>query len=102
MSKTYAIPSMRAAKEAAKEYLAHEVLGARLREITQAVLDWDARRKSVKILWSTADMEKLKSCMSLFWWASGRKEELFKKVLDKYYEGETDKVSEERLLDVSL
>ncbi|RYP92448.1 hypothetical protein DL770_001465 [Monosporascus sp. CRB-9-2] len=98
MSKTYAIPSMKAAKE----YLAHNVLGARLHEITQAVLDWDARHKSVKILMgSTTDMEKLKSCMTLFWWASDRKEELFKKVLDKYYEGEADKATEERLFELS-
>ncbi|RYP42970.1 hypothetical protein DL768_010148 [Monosporascus sp. mg162] len=37
----------------------------------------------------------------LFLAAPRRKEELFKKVLNKYYEGETDEATEERLLELS-
>lgn len=51
----------------AKAYLEHQVLGARLREITGAVLAHRDKNVSInEIMGSGIDVRKLRSCMSLF------------------------------------
>lgn len=70
----------------AREYLAHPVLGARLREITQVVLDHADDRLAIELMGSEIDMLKLKSSMTLFDQACPN--DIFSDVLDAYYDGE--------------
>ncbi len=71
----------------AKRYLAHPVLGARLNEITHALLNLK-ENNPFKVMGSPDDM-KLKSCMTLFAYIS-ESDSVFQKVLDKFFFGETD------------
>jgi len=81
-SKRYAISSL----EEAQAYLAHPVLGTRLAEITQAVLD--SKTKTALALMGTPDFIKLHACMTLFMRADPKQEVFsFQAVLDKYYKG---------------
>lgn len=76
----------------AKEYLAHPVLGARLREVTQAVLDHAEDRLASELMgWDDC---KLKSCMTLF--DKACPDDIFSDVLEYYFEGERD----QRTLDI--
>ncbi len=70
-------------KEEAKAYLEHPVLGKRLREITQALLDND---RSAEDLLGYPDVLKVRSCMTLFDLVSPN--DIFNDVLYKYYEGQ--------------
>ena len=70
------------AKEA-KAYLEHPFLGARLREISQAMLD--CGNPSADDILGFPDVLKVRSCMTLFDMVSPN--DIFKQVLDKYYEG---------------
>lgn len=65
ISKRYAITDLREAAE----YLAHPVLGARLRECTAAVVD---RQESHTDIFGSPDNLKFRSCMTLFATASPR------------------------------
>ncbi|MCW2776663.1 MAG: uncharacterized protein JWN17_388 [Frankiales bacterium] len=78
----------------ARAYLAHPVLGPRLREAA-AVLDVLPTDDAVEVLGST-DAQKLRSCMTLFARADPD-EPLFRGVLAKYYAGEPDPATLERL-----
>lgn len=71
-------------KEEAKAYLEHPVLGVRLREITQALLD--VGNKSVEDIFGFPDVLKVRSCMTLFDLVSPN--DIFNDVLYKYYEGQ--------------
>lgn len=71
-------------KEEAKAYLDHPVLGARLREITQALLDYN--NKTVDDILGYPDVLKVRSCMTLFDLVSPN--DIFNDVLYKYYEGQ--------------
>lgn len=71
--------------EEAKAYLEHPVLGLRLKEITMALLDCD--KLSIDEIFDFPDNLKVRSCMTLFDMISPN--DVFKKVLDKYYEGKT-------------
>lgn len=73
-----------AGADEARAYWQHPVLGKRLREITEALLLLDGL--SARQIFGEVDAMKLRSSMTLFWNVTG--EELFRKVLDKYYEGE--------------
>lgn len=73
-----------AGADEALAYWQHPVLGKRLREITEALLLLDGL--SARQIFGEVDAMKLRSSMTLFWNVTG--EELFRKVLDKYYEGE--------------
>ena len=75
--------------EEARQYLAHPVLGQRLREITAVLLTLSETNPEHVFGWP--DCMKLCSCMTLFWEASY--EELFLRVLDKYYQGQQDSVT---------
>lgn len=67
----------------AKAYLDHPILGTRLREISQAMLD--CGNPSADDILGFPDVLKVRSCMTLFDMVSP--DDIFKQVLDKYYEG---------------
>ena len=67
----------------AKAYLDHPILGARLREISQALLN--CGNPSADDILGFPDVLKVRSCMTLFDMVSPN--DIFKQVLDKYYEG---------------
>ena len=69
----------------AEAYIKHPVLGERLREISKALL-LHAGKLSARDILGYIDEVKVKSCMTLFFKASG--EPLFKSVLDAFYGGE--------------
>ena len=71
----------------AKDYLAHPVLGARLKEISSALLDLEGL--SASEIFGYPDDLKLRSCMTLFRMAD-LNEPVFLEVLEKYYDGEPD------------
>ena len=73
--------------EEAKEYLAHPVLGARLREISSALLELDGL--SAHEIFGYPDDLKLRSSMTLFHLAD-LECDIFEKVIDKYYDGVPD------------
>jgi uncharacterized protein (DUF1810 family) len=89
-AKHYAIKSV----EEARQYLAHLVLGPRLRECAEAVLAVEGR--SASQIFGSPDDLKLKSCMTLFESVAGRAS-VFGQVLDKYYQGKRDTRTQEIL-----
>lgn len=70
----------------AEAYLADGILGARLREITQALLDIDG--KSATEIFGRIDAMKVKSSMTLF--DTVAPSGVFSAVLEKYYDGKHD------------
>lgn len=90
MAQRYAI-SGRAEAEA---YSAHPILGVRLRDCTQLVLNIEGRT-ATEVLGSPDDL-KFRSCMTLFVHCAPDSA-LYHAALDKYYGGESDPVTEERL-----
>lgn len=81
-SKYYGIISL----DEAKAYYDHPVLRERLVEITEALLAH--KGKPILDILPSVDARKVKACMTLFWAVSGN--ELFKAVLDAFYEGQVD------------
>jgi uncharacterized protein (DUF1810 family) len=90
MAQKYAIAS----RDEAKAYLAHEVLGPRLRECTQLVNAVEGR-SALQILGSPDDV-KFRSSMTLFLNATPDNA-VFRAALDKYFAGEADPATIERL-----
>ncbi|WP_031550341.1 DUF1810 domain-containing protein [Parvularcula oceani] len=80
--------------EEASAYLAHPVLGQRLREATQAVLDLQGR--SAHDIFGSPDDLKFRSCMTLFERAAAEPR-LYALALDRYYDGERDQETLKRL-----
>ncbi len=80
--------------EEARAYLAHEVLGARLRECTRLVND--VQDRSAAEIFGSPDDLKLRSSMTLFSRATDDNQD-FVALLDKYYGGEQDPLTLERL-----
>ncbi len=74
----------------AKAYLEHPVLGARLREITQEVLN-HAGNGIQAIMGAPIDVMKFKSSMTLFDAASP--DDLFAQTLDTFFDGERDQLT---------
>lgn len=72
--------------EEAREYLNHPVLGTRLREITQAVLDHAEDRNAIELMGSEIDEMKLKSSMTLFDLVSPN--DIFADVLEAFFDAE--------------
>lgn len=72
--------------EEAKAYLAHPVLGQRLREITRAVLELPETDPVNIFGWP--DTMKFRSCMTLF--AHVSENDLYARVLDKFFGGQED------------
>jgi uncharacterized protein (DUF1810 family) len=83
MSQRYAIGSL----GEARAYLAHPVLGARLRECAEAVLSVHGR--AAEEILGAIDAVKLRSSMTLFHRAEP-KESVFREVIDRYYGGGLD------------
>jgi uncharacterized protein (DUF1810 family) len=79
----YSIKSL----EEARQYLAHPVLGARLKECVEAVLN--VQGQSASDIFGHPDDWKLQSSMTLFELVSGP-HSVFARVLDKYYQGKRD------------
>lgn len=73
----------------AKKYLEDNVLGARLREISGAVLELD--ETDPKNIFGEVDAMKLRSSMTLFEMVSSKEEDaVFGQVLDNFYDGMRD------------
>lgn len=70
----------------AEAYLAHPVLGPRLREITSALLNH--KDKSAREILGGIDALKVKSCMTLFDCISPN--DIFAEVLSQFYDGKRD------------
>ncbi|MBW8708053.1 MAG: DUF1810 domain-containing protein [Alphaproteobacteria bacterium] len=90
MSRAYAIQSL----EEAQGYLAHPLLGARLRECCQALMN--QRGKSAHDIFGSPDDLKLRSSLTLF--AEAVPDELlFFNLLEKYFDGDVDEATLEKL-----
>lgn len=83
ISRRYAIADL----QEAKEYLQDEVLGSRLEEISRAALELETNDPLE--VFGYLDNLKLRSSMTLFE-AADPDNELFGKVLDKYFNGDRD------------
>lgn len=90
MSQRYAIASL----EEARAYLAHPVLGARLRESVGIVLE--TKERTATEIFGPIDARKVRSCMTLFHRAAPD-EPLFAQVLDRFYDGAADEATDARL-----
>lgn len=90
MSQHYAISSL----DEARAYLAHPVLGARLRECTRLILAIEGR--TADEIFGSLDAMKVHSSMTLFHRAAPDEPE-FKLVLDRYYGGVADPATDERI-----
>jgi uncharacterized protein (DUF1810 family) len=83
-----------ASLEEARAYLAHHVLGARLRECAGLVLA--ARATAAEQIFGSVDARKLRSSMTLFHRADPD-EPLFAQVLERYFDGLPDEATDELL-----
>jgi uncharacterized protein (DUF1810 family) len=81
-------------REEALAYLAHPVLGPRLRECAEAALAVEG--KSAARIFGSPDDMKLRSSATLFAQVSPP-QSVFHRLLDKYFDGEPDPGTEERL-----
>jgi uncharacterized protein (DUF1810 family) len=90
MAVRYAIGSL----DEAAAYLAHPVLGPRLRECTQLVLD--VERRDAHAIFGSPDDMKFHSSMTLFA-AAAPMAAVFRAALDKYFAGKPDANSVELL-----
>ena len=86
MAQQFAIGSL----DEANAYLQHPVLGQRLRECTQLVLNVEGR--SADEIFPYPDNLKFRSCMTLFMNAA-TDNSLFKAALDKYLDGQPDQLT---------
>jgi uncharacterized protein (DUF1810 family) len=78
----------------AKAYLEHAVLGARLRECSQALLDTGETDPAAVL--GGIDAQKLRSSMTLF--ASvAPQDPIFEAVLDRFFDGSPDEATTQRL-----
>ena len=85
MNRRYAITSL----DEARAYLAHGVLGPRLRECVDAVLALPAPVADAEAVFGRIDARKLRSSMTLFHRAAPA-ESGFADVLDRFFGGEAD------------
>jgi uncharacterized protein (DUF1810 family) len=86
----YAISS----RDEAQAFLQHPVLGPRLKECTQLVLNVNGR--SATDIFGTPDDIKFRSSMTLFAQVS-RDDDIFHRALQKYFEGGPDRLTLDRL-----
>jgi uncharacterized protein (DUF1810 family) len=90
MSVHFAIASL----DEAKAYLAHPILGARLRECAQLTLDVEG--KTAREIFGSIDEMKFHSSMTLFARAAPD-EDIFQRGIDKYFGGSPDPATSARL-----
>ena len=69
----------------AKSYYAHPILGKRLLEATQLLLQQD---KDLVEIFGQLDAMKVKSCMTLFYHTT--RDEVIMKVIDRFFSGDED------------
>ena len=93
MAKDYSIKN----SQEAKDYLNHNILGKRLIEITNALIELESR--SAKSIFGYPDYLKLKSSMTLFKIISSNND-IFSDVLVKYFNGEVCEYTKNQLLQV--
>ncbi|CAN7319757.1 DUF1810 domain-containing protein [Acidovorax sp. LjRoot129] len=91
MAQRYAIESL----AEAQAYLAHPVLGGRLRECGQILMELET--SSALDVLGTPDDLKLRSSMTLFGGASAAPGSVFDAVLQKYFDGQKDPRTVQRL-----
>jgi len=89
-SRRYAISSL----DEARAYLEHPVLGPRMLECAGAVSATQGR--SAAQIFGAVDARKLRSSMTLFLRASPA-EPVFKRVLDRYFDGVADAATDQRI-----
>ena len=89
MAQMYAIPSL----QEARDYLAHPVLGQRLHECCAAVMAVEG--KSAHAIFGSPDDLKFRSSLTLYDLASPN--DIFRAALDKYFDGEADALTLEKL-----
>jgi uncharacterized protein (DUF1810 family) len=89
MARHYAIAS----RDEAKAYLAHDLLGPRLRDCTQAVLA--VSDKTANAIFGSPDDIKFRSCMTLF--DAVAPHGMFEQALARFYGGQRDPATLERL-----
>jgi uncharacterized protein (DUF1810 family) len=89
-SRAFAIQSL----DEARAYLAHPVLGQRLRECCQAVMN--VRGRSAHEIFGSPDDQKFQSCLTLFAEADPD-DVLFYNLLEKYFDGDADEATLELL-----
>jgi uncharacterized protein (DUF1810 family) len=85
MAQHYGIASL----AEARAYLAHPVLGPRLRECCELMLALPATKSAHDILNSPDDL-KFRSCLTLFGLAAAPDDTLFHRCLDRFYSGRPD------------
>ncbi len=90
MSRYYAIASL----DEARAYLAHPVLGPRLRECAGLILASEGR--TAEQVFGAIDAMKVRSCMTLFHRAAPT-EAVFREVLDRFYGGVVDPATDRML-----
>jgi uncharacterized protein (DUF1810 family) len=90
MSVRFAIASL----DEAKAYLAHSVLGARLRECARLALDVES--KTARDIFGSIDEMKFRSSMTLFA-RTAPDDAVFQRCLDKYFAGDPDPATLARL-----
>ncbi|MBP1851020.1 DUF1810 domain-containing protein [Rhizobium halophytocola] len=89
-ARRYAITSV----DEARAYLAHPVLGPRLKECACILLGHQGR--TAEQIFGRTDMLKLRSSMTLFALAS-KQRSVFREVLDRYYNGKSDSLTLDRV-----
>ena len=88
MSERFAINSL----QEAEAYLAHPILGPRLRECTQLVSAVEGR--AISQIFGNPDDMKFRSCMTLFAGATSDNK-IFQDALEKYFGGKPDPMTME-------
>ena len=90
MSRTYAITGL----DEARAYFAHPVLGSRLKQAAEVVLEVPDRR--AEQIFGGIDAQKLRSSMTLFLRACPG-DDVFRRVLDRFFGGAADPATDQRL-----
>ena len=90
MSRRFAITSL----EEAAAYLNHSVLGARLIQCTEFVINTSGR--TLKQILGPTDNMKFRSCMTLFAHTTASNE-VFEGALQRYFSGQYDQLTLDRL-----
>ena len=92
-ARKYAIADL----DEAREYCAHEELGPRLFESTEAMLEWAGTMSAEDILGET-DAKKFRSSMTLFERACGDEDaQVFTDALEAFFDGERCPLTEEQM-----
>ena len=92
-ARKYAIADL----DEAREYCAHEELGPRLFESTEAMLEWAGTMSAEDILGET-DAKKFRSSMTLFERACGDEDaQVFTDALEGFFDGERCALTEDRM-----